>query len=268
MEDLTKHQLILLVLLITFITSIGTSIISFSLLQQAPIEVTQTIDRVVEKTIERVVTEPGKSEKVVTTVVVSEEDRVVEAIAKNEKSIVRLKTPRADGSEFVSGIGVVVSEDGTIMTDSRSYNPSFAYSLVFFDEKEFKIGKVLIKEKDNLVFIKPAIDQSLPKYTFYPVKLGDSDQLKIGQTLVAISGRDSNSVSIGRIQQLVFDKNKKLVSIISDISFNRALYGSPILNLSGEIVGIEQVVDSSTYIYSPINTLKVIKDEALQEMSK
>ena len=104
MEDLTKHQLILIVLLVTFVTSIATGIITFTLLSEAPVEVTQTINRVVEKTIERVVTEPGKPDKVVTTVVVNEEDRVLEAIAKNEKSIVRLKTAGADGSEIFSGI--------------------------------------------------------------------------------------------------------------------------------------------------------------------
>ena len=92
MEDLTKHQLILIVLLITFVTSIATGIITFTLLnKEAPVEVTQQINRVVEKTIERVVTEPGKPDKVVTTVVVNEEDRVLESISKNEKSIVRLE---------------------------------------------------------------------------------------------------------------------------------------------------------------------------------
>ena len=85
MEDLNKHQLILIVLLITFVTSIATGIITFTLLSEAPVEVTQTINRVVEKTIERVVPAEGQPEKVITTVVVNEEDRVLDTIAKNEK---------------------------------------------------------------------------------------------------------------------------------------------------------------------------------------
>src|SRR6185295_13668801 len=101
MEDLNKQQLILLTLLISFVTSIATGIITFTLLQEAPVEVTQTINRVVERTIEKVAPAEGQPEKTVTTVVVNEEDRVLDSISKNEKSIVRLKTLAADGSEII-----------------------------------------------------------------------------------------------------------------------------------------------------------------------
>ncbi len=272
MEDLTKHQLILLVLLVTFITSIGTSIISFSLLQEAPVEVTQTINRVVERTIEKVVTEPGETQtqKVIETVVVSEEDRVVEAIAKNEKSVVRLRTPGADGTPVVSGMGIVVSENGTVMVDSRSYNSSVTYSIEYHDGKVYQIGKVQIRNAEGLVFIKPLVpaDES-PKHVFYPASFGDSDSLKIGQTIVALGGRDSNTVSMGRIKQLETNTQKKIIAVVSDILTGRALPGSSIVNLSGEIVGIEAPAgDSSSYRYIPINALKLAKTEALVELAK
>ncbi|HEY4480149.1 MAG TPA: serine protease [Candidatus Paceibacterota bacterium] len=269
MEDLTKHQLILLTLLITFITSIGTSIISFSLLQEAPIEVTQTINRVVERTIETVV-EPGetKTEKVIETVVVSEEDRVVEAIGKNEKAIVRLKTPGADGSEVVSGFGLVIDENGTMVADIRSYTSTSAYSLVFADGTVFPIGKVYIDNLNKLVFIKPDTSKS-QKYDFVPATLGDSSALKIGQSVVAISGRETNSVSIGRIKQLTLSSDKKTISnIISDIPSGRSLPGSPILSLSGEIMGIEAPVEGDTFSYIPSEHLKTARAVALVELEK
>ena len=160
MEDLTKHQLILIVLLVTFVTSIATGIITFTLLSEAPVEITQNINRVVERTIERVVPTEGKPEKVVTTVVINEEDRVLEAIAKNEKSIVRLKTLGADGSEVVTGLGLVVSSDGVIVADLRSYSNSSSYSILFYDDRTYPIGKVFVDDKLGLVFIKTNISQN------------------------------------------------------------------------------------------------------------
>lgn len=269
MEDLTKHQLILLTLLITFITSIGTSIISFSLLQEAPVAVTQTINRVVERTIETVV-EPGetKTEKVIETVVVSEEDRVVEAISKNEKGIVRLKTSGADGSSVISGIGLIVDNSGAIMVDGRSYSSASAYSLVFYDGTELPIGKVYIDNDNKLVFIMPDKTKFGNK-VFSPVVLGDSYSLKIGQTVVAISGRESNSVSMGRIKQFVMGADKKeFTAIISDISIGRSLPGSPIITLSGEVMGIESPADGDTYSYIPASFLKTAKISALAELAK
>jgi diacylglycerol kinase len=85
MEDLNKNQIILLTILISFVTSIATGIMTVSLLMEAPVEVTNTINRVVEKTIETVTPEivnNSKQTKEVVTVVVSEDDKVVSAIEK------------------------------------------------------------------------------------------------------------------------------------------------------------------------------------------
>jgi S1-C subfamily serine protease len=272
MEDLTKHQLILINLLITFVTSIATGIITFTLLSEAPVEVTQQINRVVEKTIERVVpAEPGKPEKVVTTVVVNEEDRVLDAISKNEKSVVRLKTLGADGTEIISGLGLVISADGVVVADLRSYSSTAAYSISFHDGKVYPTGKVFIDNENGLVFIKTQVPISEPKYAFYPVSLGNSDGLKIGQTIVAISGKDSNAVSIGRVRQIsLADDKKSVTEILSDIIVSRSFPGSPIVNLSGEAIGLEKQAaeGGQTYSYMPINTIKISLPKALEELSK
>lgn len=272
MEDLTKHQLILIVLLVTFVTSIATGIITFTLLSEAPVEVTQTINRVVEKTIERVVTEPGQPEKLVTTVVVNEEDRVLEAIAKNEKSIVRLKTAGADGTEVIAGLGLVISADGVIVTDLRAYNAASSYGIYFSDGKVYSSSEPFIDNENGLVFLKTVLPQSEnPKYTFYPAVFGDSNTLKIGQTIVAISGRESNAVSIGRIFQLKYDEDKKTVTgIFSDIKVSKVHLGSPAINLSGEIVGLEAPASETDteYSYIPANSLKLAATKAIAEINK
>jgi S1-C subfamily serine protease len=273
MEDLSKQQLILLVLLITFVTSIATGIITFTLLSEAPVEVTQNINRVVERTIEKVVpNEVGTPKTVTTTVVVSEEDRVLEAIAKNEKSIVRLKSAGADGSEVFSGIGFVVSNDGTIVADARSQNAASSFTILFSDGKTYSSGRVLVDVPNGLMFIKiniPKNDNS--KYVFHPAVFGNSDGLKIGQTLVAISGKDSNAASIGRVFQLKFTEDKTtVISIFSDIKISKIHLGSPALNLTGEIIGIEApIAESDTeYSYIPVNVIKTATTKALAELAK
>ena len=84
MESLTKHQIILLTLLVSFITSIATGIVTVALMNQAPIGVCQTINRIVQRTIEQVVatSTPSNSTQstVKETVIVSEDDQVVSAI--------------------------------------------------------------------------------------------------------------------------------------------------------------------------------------------
>lgn len=271
MEDLTKQQLILLVLLITFVTSIGTGIITFTLLSEAPVEVTQTINRVVEKTIERVVPEEGKPETLVTTVVVNEDDRILESIAKNEKSIVRIQTTGADGSRVIAGLGFIVSQDGTVVSDLRAYNSSLAYYIVRYDGKEYPLGKLYQDSGNGLVFMRPTLQNGSREDTFQPAILGNSDGLKIGQSMVVISGRDSNAASIGRVFQLVRSEDKVGVTkIYSDIKISRAHFGSPALNLSGEVVGLEApfAEGETEYSYLPVNTIKASIAKALEEMSK
>ncbi len=273
MEDLTKHQLILLTILITFVTSIATGIITFTLLSEAPVEVTQTINRVVEKTIEQVVpVETGKTETKVTTVVVSEEDRVLESISKNEKSIVRLKTRGNDGTEVFSGLGIVVNTSGVVVSDLRSYNPGFAYTIILSNGKTYSSQKVFADTENGLVFITPSIQKNDPgPHSFSPASFGDSSKLNIGQTVIAVSGRESNAVSIGRIRQLIKSADgKKILDIFSDIALGRSTPGSPILNLSGEIVGMEKVVSEGddTYSYTPIQDITATFKNALAELAK
>jgi len=99
-ERLTKMQIVLLTLLVSFVTSIATGIVTVTLMDQAPPAITQTINRVVERTVEKVVPDKSQGANVITkevTVVVKEDDLITDSIEKNSKSVVRIKKINADG---------------------------------------------------------------------------------------------------------------------------------------------------------------------------
>ncbi len=267
MEDLNKQQLILLTLLVSFVTSIATGIITFTLLQEAPIAVTQTINRVVEKTIEQVAPEGGGKTIVKEVQVVNEEDLVLESIDKSAKSVVRIKTLGFDGTEIVVGLGLVVA-DGVVVMDARSFGEGSNYTILFQDNKAYGVSKTY--NADSLVFLKVAKPAN-EKYTFYPAVLGNADSLKLGQTVIALSGKTTNAVFIGRVSELlVSSQNNSINKIVTDIRYSKAQPGSPLLNLSGEIIALEAAATEgeSTLSYLPINIVKNSIKVAMAELSK
>ncbi|MBM2817420.1 MAG: hypothetical protein HW401_10 [Parcubacteria group bacterium] len=208
MENLTKHQLILVALLISFVTSIATGIVTVSLMDQAPKGITQTINRVVERTVERVVTEPKKGGDVIKeTIVVKEEDKIIEAIEKNAKSMVRIyKADLSLGEEnsmksFV-GIGIIISKKGDIATDGAIINSSGSYSVVLNDAKEYDVELEILQENKTIGFLK-IIPKANEELSLTPAVLANSDTLKLGQTVISLGGKLRNSVSIGVITSFI-----------------------------------------------------------------
>lgn len=243
MEDLNKTQLTLLTLLVSFVTSIGTGIITVSLLQEAPPGVTQTINRVVEKTIEKVVpAENGGTQTVKeTTVVVKEEDLVIDAINKNAKAIVRIRNNAlVDGVTQFYGIGFVISGSGYVVSDfSQNLNTNSTYTATLTDGTSFQMKSVSVDQTNGIVFFQAIKDPGKP-FSISPANLATKD-IQLGQTVIGIEGEKDNLVSIGRVASLEHqgDDPKKPVSAIeTDITSKTKVYGGPLVNLNGEVVGM------------------------------
>ena len=125
-EHLNKSQIVLLTLLVSFVTSIATGIVTVSLMDQAPPIVAATVNRVIEKTVETVTAAPAgqpaaAATTVVTkekTVVVSESEQIAKAIGNVSPSIVHIYTSSEEPAFL--GLGVVMDAGGTILTDSAA----------------------------------------------------------------------------------------------------------------------------------------------------
>jgi len=235
MEDLTNQQIVLLAILVSFVTSMASAIITTSLLDEAPVQVGQTVNRVVERTIERVVPEESNNEAEIIreTIVVTEDDQVVDAIGKNESAIVRLSS----GGVSV-GVGFVVSGDGTIVTDGALVAKDVVYTA---KTAKGDIEVTTVHDPDDrIAILKPTASLGEPLSS---VTLGTGVP-KLGQTIVALGGQTTNAISTGRVMQLVSknsstttpESSDNLAFISTDII--QTASGSMLLNLSGEVVGI------------------------------
>ncbi len=265
MEDLNKNQIILLTLLVSFVTSIATGIMTVSLLQQAPLEVTRNINRIVEKTIETVtpasVLTPVKDKETLTTVVVKEEDLVIQSINKNLKSIVRITEHDTllDTNSFFA-IGLVVSKEGLVSTVRKTIATNNSYIATLNDGTTVTLTPLGLDKKTNSMLFK-AVQPDKNQIIFVPATLSDSD-LQLGQTVIGLGGDTDNTVSVGRVSGLsvkspdIGTTTPKYISgIDTDVSFRDIVDGSPLFNLSGDVVGMK-ITDSTSKLFTPTSLLK------------
>jgi len=272
MQDLNKSQLILLTLLVSFVTSIGTGIITTSLLQEAPTSVTQVINRVVERTIEQVTPDTPKTnttkprETQVTTVVVKEEDQVINAISKNEKSIIRIQdTSAIEGNQFY-GIGLLLTKEGLVVSARRANsNPSSAapatFTATLSDGATHPMTKLGTNDDEGVTFFK-IVKDAKQSISAVPAIISTGN-VQLGQSAITLAGEEKNSVSIGRIVSI--DQNsqnpKEIRTINTDISGNPKIFGAPALNLSGEIIGLRVTLEgiNQSFISNAV-LLRVMKE--------
>jgi S1-C subfamily serine protease len=263
--NLNTQQIVLLCLLVAFVTSITTGITVVSLTDQGQTPVTQTVNRIVERTIERVV-EPEKDEenttttvtpeRIIETVVVNQEDLTVDAVKKNSKSLVRVHAGQDDLGEFIT-LGVVVSSN-SIVVDRRLINKNADYiaktsteniplDIISFDEaKDF----VVLQLQDG-------------KGGLTPATFADSNSLQLAQSVISISGSTQNIISTGIVNKLDTQEKTEgentwteVTSIQAGVDIGNILSGSIITNLQGDIVGFKNADGLSKNFFTPANIVR------------
>ena len=228
-KDLNKSQLILLAVLLSFVTSIATGITTVTLMQQAPVSFTAPVNRVVQQTVDKIEQVEGKT--ITQTVVVKEEDLVVDAIAKNQTAVFTITKETQDPPTFVTaevsaGRGFAISTDGIIVADAtlvpdkevyyvKNDSGKFKADFVSTDKAGFSFLKIgaAVNGKDELAFTVPAF--------------GDLSKMKIGQQVLVLGNTISSSIFEG------LNANKGI-----DLSVSKSNVGALVLNLDGEVLGI------------------------------
>jgi serine protease Do len=163
------------------------------------------------------------------------------------------------------GTGVIVDEQGHIVTNNHVIGDSTEVSVRLSNERTVKAKVVGTDPRTDLAVIKIKVKDNLPK----PAKLGDSEKLKIGEWVVAAGasfGLD-NTITAG----IVSAKGRALSGgsqyedfIQTDAAINPGNSGGPLVNLRGEVVGINTAIVSKSGGYMgigfaiPINMAKQV----------
>jgi len=214
LEKLNKTQIILLVLLVSFVTSIATGIVTVTLMDQAPPAITHTINRVVEHTVEKVVPVKTQGATTVKTVIVKEESLVADAVQKNSGNVVEifihkdevLSANKEDTEEkelllgeFVA-LSFMVSSDGMMIADSALISNKGSYAAKMSDGTLRKISLLTQDEEKGVAIL--AIDKDIEDATgFSAPPLADSDSVKLGQSVISINKKKDIVVSTGIVSR-------------------------------------------------------------------
>jgi serine protease Do len=168
--------------------------------------------------------------------------------------------------EVGGGSGFVISEDGLIVTNKHVVLDTKAEYTVLTNDGEKYTAKVLARDATKDLAVLKINTKGLK-----PVKLGNSDGVKLGQTAIAIGnalGEFRNTVSVGVISGLSRTITaggaggfvEKIEGVMqTDAAINQGNSGGPLLNLKGEVIGINTAVASDAQNIGfaiPINQVK------------
>jgi len=170
--------------------------------------------------------------------------------------------------EIGAGSGFLIAADGYIVTNRHVVaDEKASYTVVLQDRRKFE-AKVLGRDSVSDIAVLKIEGTDFPFVT-----LGDSDKLQIGQSVIAIGyalGRFSNSVSSGIISGLQrsltandgLGGSQGLFDVIqSDAAINPGNSGGPLLNLKGEVIGVNVAIVQGSQNISfslPINDVKTV----------
>lgn len=278
MNDLNKNQLILLALLVSFVTSIATGIVTVALMEQAPPGVTQTINRVVEKTVQ--VVQPETETQIVTEqVVIREGDLASDAVQQNMQGLVSFYVLDINNEHQEIGSGFVVSSDGLVSTDidiatrisrgeavfAEYKGVPFTVRLVSYDIERYIAIMQLDERVDN---------EAITEDFFTPLTLGFKDSGLLGSSVVGIDATNDVQIRIGTITRLEYaddlqEDGSSLPGPVSfihtNISITTSVNGGPLVLLNGSVIGSSFISKEGVLYAVPSSVIKEMLDIIAQQ---
>ncbi|HPF41293.1 MAG TPA: trypsin-like peptidase domain-containing protein [Phycisphaerae bacterium] len=166
------------------------------------------------------------------------------------------------------GSGFVIHKDGYIVTNAHVVERAAEIKATFIDGTELDAREVAVDREHDLAVLKVEAHQPLPY-----LKLGRSDDLMQGETVIVIGNPlgYQHTVTTGVVsatnRELVFDASHVYTGLIqTDASINPGNSGGPLLNILGELIGINTAIrgDAQNIGFAiPVNELHKLLPEML-----
>lgn len=229
--------------------------------------------------------------------VISEESVVIDVVKKVEPSVITVAitpngrsssnidlgpfsglfgnpndtTPEATQKEQYIGSGFVLKREGYIVTNKHVVSEAGAtYTIIDNDGNKYDVDKIYRDPANDIAIIKT---KSTPSGGFKDIELGDSSKLQVGQMAIAIGtplGEFRNTVTQGVVSGLgrgitagsPFEGfAERLDNVIqTDAAINPGNSGGPLLNSSGQVIGINTAVSSQGQNIGFAIPINIVKD--------
>ena len=175
---------------------------------------------------------------------------LIEIFEKSEPGVVRVNVQRGEVSETGGvGSGFVFDKQGHIITNEHVIDDAQKVVITFLDGRSYNADIIGTDEFTDLAVIKVNADLAL----LHPLTIGDSSNLKVGEQIAAIGNPFglSGSMTSGIVSQLgrllPSGSGYSIPDVIqTDAAINPGNSGGPLLNMRGEIVGINTAIQSAT----------------------
>ena len=183
---------------------------------------------------------------------------------------------RPYATEGSTGSGCVLDTDGNILTNYHVIQDSESLEVTLSDATKYHAKVVGVDKQNDLAVIRIA---DAPKERLHPIALGDSNALSVGQKVLAIGNPLGlqNTLTIGIVSSLgrrIQTEGGELVDnvIQTDAAINPGNSGGPLLNTTGEMIGINTLIFSirgggniGIGFAIPANTIRRVASELIRE---
>ena len=202
---------------------------------------------------------------------------LVELFEKSEEGVVKIRTDSVDSFTGTGGVGSGFVYDilGHIITNAHVVDGGDKITVTFLDGSQYNSEIIGVDRFTDIAVIKVNEKPRL----LHPLTVGDSSSLKVGEEVAAIGNPFglAGSMTSGIVSQIgrllpSQDTGFSIPDVIqTDAAINPGNSGGPLLNMRGEVVGINTAIQSSTGVYSgigfavPSNTISKIVPTLIEE---